>query len=76
MRRPTSPSIVNDHIAFCDLPERDLAGALDFTVEMNRAGTALRDAATIRGTGQADLFSDDPQQGRIGPPPKLLSPCR
>jgi hypothetical protein len=29
---------------------------------MDRAGTALRNAAAVFGTGQPDLFADDPEQ--------------
>jgi hypothetical protein len=56
----------DDDVGFLDVAERDLAGARHLAVEMNRAGAALGDAAAIFGAGQADMFANDPQQGRVG----------
>jgi hypothetical protein len=33
---------------------------------MDRAGAALRDAAAIFGSGQSDVFPDDPEQRCVG----------
>jgi hypothetical protein len=46
--------------------DRHAARACCDPIDMHGAGAALSDAATVFGAGQADLFADDPEQGRIG----------
>jgi hypothetical protein len=46
--------------------DRRHAGAHRRTVEMNRAGPAQRDAATVLRTGKAKVVAQHPQQRRIG----------
>ena len=41
------------------------AGPLDFAIDMDGAGAALRDAAAIFGAGESHLLADDPEQRRI-----------
>jgi len=36
------------------------------TIEMDRAGTALRDAAAELGAGQPEIFPEHPEQGSVG----------
>jgi hypothetical protein len=40
---------------------------------MHGAGAALRDAAAVFGAGQADLFPQHPEQGRVGVDIDLMS---
>src|SRR5450432_1302960 len=45
--------------------DHDAAGTRRHSVDMDRAGAALCNAATIFGAGQADIFPDRPEQRRI-----------
>src|SRR5579864_4637246 len=56
----------DNDIRFLDVAEGDLAGALHLAIEMNRTGAALGDAAAIFRAGQADMFPNDPEKGRVG----------
>jgi hypothetical protein len=44
--------------------DRERAGADRGAIDVNRAGAALGDAATVLRAGEADLFPDRPQQWR------------
>src|SRR6266853_5769553 len=52
--------------------DRQHAGTDRLAVEVHRAGTAHRDAASVLGPREADLLSDRPQKGRIGADVDLL----
>jgi len=47
------------------LADRNAAGAHRHAVDVNGAGAALCDAATIFGAGQAGILANRPQQRRI-----------
>src|SRR5215218_171120 len=44
---------------------RNGAGALHFTIDMHRAGAALRHAASVFGSGQPDLLAEHPKERRV-----------
>ncbi len=56
--------------------ERHRAGPHGDAVDMHRAGAAGRDAAAVLGAGQADLFPQHPEQGRVGIGLHLVSSYR
>ena len=49
-----------------DLPDRGLAGAGWLTVDVNGAGSALGDATTVFGSGEANYVAERPKKGHVG----------
>src|SRR5215470_8486154 len=56
----------DDPIRGLDAADGEDAGAHDLIVDVHRASAALRDAAAILGSRQADLLTDDPEQRCVG----------
>src|SRR5882762_10165522 len=56
----------DDPIRRLHAADGDHAGTHQLAVDVDGAGTALRDATTILGARQADLLADDPEQRRSG----------
>src|SRR5437867_12988690 len=56
----------DDLVAGLDRADGDRAGSHHIAVDMHRARAALRDAAPVFRSGEADVFPNDPQQRRIG----------
>src|SRR5262249_50126071 len=52
----------DDLVGRLHIPDADRAGAHDLAVDMDGAGAALRNTATVLGTGETDLLADDPQK--------------
>ena len=48
------------YVSTCKAAERELAAADRFAIHMDRAGAALRDAATIFGSGQIKMIPQNP----------------
>src|SRR5262245_53516510 len=56
----------DDLVGRLDRADRQGAGAHHVAVQVHRAGAALRDAAAVFRSGEADLLAYDPQERRIG----------